>query len=451
MKNKFFEYYAPTDEQIKNIWTNGIIVLDTNMLINLYRYTEKTRNDLFGVLEHYKDRIWIPYQVALEYHRNRISVINKLEVAYNQIVSRIEAENNKFINSLKLDDFKRHPCIDIDSIKKTLLNGVDNIIGNLRQQGDDYPNYINEDEILEKVTNLFANNVGDDFSEDELTKIYKEGKVRYQFQIPPGYKDYDEKKNSGDRRLYGDLIVWNQIIVEASSSCKDIVFVTDDLKEDWWIKECGKTFGPRSELIKEFNEKTGRKILMYKADRFLKYAKDKMAVAVEKGTIEEIKSIRQEDEWSTASSLIERFSNPSTDLLSKIDKPWESASSLIERFSNPSTDLLSKIDKPWESASSLVERFSNPSTDLLSKIDKPWESASSLIERFSNPSTDLLSKIDKPWESASSLVERFSNPSTDLLSKIDKPNSLVSSIIKGRNSFADGTILFCSPFDETKK
>ena len=43
MKKAFFEYYAPTPEEISSIWRNCLLVLDANVLLNLYRYSVSTR------------------------------------------------------------------------------------------------------------------------------------------------------------------------------------------------------------------------------------------------------------------------------------------------------------------------------------------------------------------------------------------------------------------------
>lgn len=40
MKNRFAEYYELPEERIKEIWENSLIVFDTNVLLNLYRYNE---------------------------------------------------------------------------------------------------------------------------------------------------------------------------------------------------------------------------------------------------------------------------------------------------------------------------------------------------------------------------------------------------------------------------
>ena len=64
-------------------------------------------------------------------------------------------------------------------------------------------------------------------------------------------------------KKYGDFIIWKQLIEHAIDTKKNVIFVTDDEKEDWWEEFNGKTIGPRPELSKEFREKTSKLFLMY--------------------------------------------------------------------------------------------------------------------------------------------------------------------------------------------
>ena len=46
MKTKFFEQYSLTDEKLKEIWESGLVVFDTNILLNLYRYNKLVMTSL---------------------------------------------------------------------------------------------------------------------------------------------------------------------------------------------------------------------------------------------------------------------------------------------------------------------------------------------------------------------------------------------------------------------
>ena len=52
-------------------------MLDANVLLNMYTYSIQTREVFLGILNSLADRIWLPYQAAREYHRNRLGIIGK--------------------------------------------------------------------------------------------------------------------------------------------------------------------------------------------------------------------------------------------------------------------------------------------------------------------------------------------------------------------------------------
>ena len=78
MNKHYPEYKRLTLDAINVIWERGVIVLDTNILLNLYRYSEATRDDILSAMEKLKDRLWMPYQVGLEYFNNRINTFTAI-------------------------------------------------------------------------------------------------------------------------------------------------------------------------------------------------------------------------------------------------------------------------------------------------------------------------------------------------------------------------------------
>ena len=98
---------------------------------------------------------------------------------------------------------------------------------------------------------LFKSKVGNPYSKETYEQLENEGKERYKNNIPPGYKDSIKKENK-----YGDYIIWKEIIQFSKEHKKNIIFVTDDKKEDWWNIIHGETIGIRVELRKEFLNET---------------------------------------------------------------------------------------------------------------------------------------------------------------------------------------------------
>jgi hypothetical protein len=116
--------------------------------------------------------------------------------------------------------------------------------------------------------------------------------------VPPGYKDSgkNNKKMYGDLLIdnkYGDLIQWLQIIQKAKSICSNVIFVTDDAKEDWWWQSNGKTIGPRPELVTEFKNKTDFDFYMYTPDNFIRHANEYLNTKVTQKVINEVHEFEQ--------------------------------------------------------------------------------------------------------------------------------------------------------------
>ena len=295
MRKQFAEYYELPKECLNEIWDNSLIVFDTNVLLNLYRYNDETRNEFIKIIKFYKKRLWIPYQVGLEFHRRREDIMRKNAAAYKLLGDSISEQLLKVVDSLSSErDYARHPYINMKDIKNKVERLANTIKKSLEKQEKEHPDYSNGDDTLTTITELYDGQVGDDFAEKDLEMLYKEGEKRYTNKIPPGYCDEKNKKDKGKRSLYGDLIVWKQTILQSKDKKQDVIFVTDDHKEDWWNKVDGK-HSPRKELIKEFLSETGQKILIYDSKRFLEYANRNKELKVSQKTIKEVEKIRTAD------------------------------------------------------------------------------------------------------------------------------------------------------------
>lgn len=294
MKSRFFEHYSLSDEKVKEIWENGLMIFDTNILLNLYRYNKQTCDDLLNYMQSFGDRIWMPYQVGWEYNNNRMEVAYKSQMACEVLSKKLDDDRIALENFFR-QHFHHHPYLQHKEFFKRYdryVNLLKDYLGKLRQNDN---GYFDDDTILEKLGVLYDGRVGDDFSAEDLKAIYSEGKNRYAGKIPPGYKDdTQEKRTAGERHLYGDLIVWKQIIQKAADAGKDVIFVSDDLKEDWMLEFKGRKYGPRKELIKEFHEQTNNhSILIYNQECFLNYANEKFHAALKEETISEVRTVHQ--------------------------------------------------------------------------------------------------------------------------------------------------------------
>jgi len=288
MKNAIKEFIEPTSKEKQQLWEKAVFVFDTNVLLNLYRYSAKTRNSLLAAFESFKERVWIPYQVAYEYMRKRCEVIYETVQRYDQFKKEIDIFTGKAIDTLRLTSVDE----EVSELTRYLIKWLDsNKDRNLLVLSAE------KDEILDKILTIFDGRVGNNIDAAELERIKEEGKGRYEKLIPPGYKD--DKKKKGQEDDNGDLIIWKQIIKYAKENGTGVVYVTHDQKEDWWNIVKGKTIGPRVELRKEFMKETGQEFHMYSMNSFISTYNKMNEVPIDKSAVDEVISLERSDRRNT--------------------------------------------------------------------------------------------------------------------------------------------------------
>ncbi|WP_303204560.1 PIN domain-containing protein [Alistipes finegoldii] len=367
MKNVFSEYYPISKEVINDVWDKGIFCYDANVLLNLYRYSNETRNKIFENIEYFIGKTIMPYQACYEYHKNRRGVEDSLLSSYDEIIKIIEQAANA-LESGDLAKYRKHCALDIDrDIIKPIKSATTKIVNKIKDTKSNHSSFLNVSEIHEKISQLFDGKISDKFSEDELKRIYTEGKSRYDKKIPPGFADYDNKKNKGENSLYGDLIIWKHLIEISKSKNSDIIFVTDDRKKDWWDIHHGQTKGALPELYREFKELTSHNILIYSVEDYMKYAPEHSEIAVPKKVINEIEELRKVDERRknyidlvSYNDIIEKV-NMKTKLLDISEKYKEILKSFNHQ--NPITDY----SKSYQEISKAMDKF-NYNTQYLELI-----------------------------------------------------------------------------------
>ena len=292
MKNLFPGHFKESDESLREVWETSLFVFDANILLNLYRYSDATRNEFLRILTKLKDRTWLPHRAAEEYLNNRLTVIDQQETSYDETVKLIEKLQ------LDLDNARQHPFVGKEVMEKANVVFVE-LCDELKRNKSIHTNRISSDDIKDSIAKIFGNSVGLPYDKNQLEVLISDGEERYKQRIPPGFKDGakagDSEVFSEKCRKYGDLIVWSQAIDKAIEMNKGVVLVTDDKKEDWWEKFKGKTVGPRPELVKEFKDRANQTFHMYQADRFLELAREILGERVSEEIVEEIREVRRRD------------------------------------------------------------------------------------------------------------------------------------------------------------
>ncbi|MFF7108146.1 PIN-like domain-containing protein [Pseudomonas sichuanensis] len=320
MKSSFPGHFASEPSGLKRLWEDSLIVMDANVLLSLYRYSDSTRSEFLEVFKKLNDRLWITHQVGKEYLRNRLKVISDQAKTYDAAIQGLNDLRGNFENP------KQHPFVSAD-VLGNCIKSFELIVGELRSNKERHDAKINDDDIKLRLSEIFDGKVGEPYSDERLEEIIVQGSVRYAEGIPPGFKD--ASKNVGgslEQRLapFGDYIVWLQILDKAKSDKRSVIFVTGDNKEDWWLKQSGRTVGPLPELVSEFVNFTDQKFYMYLPDRFLEHAADFLKQEVPTQAVEEVRESR--DQESVVAPV------PDTEELARLAEAFSKAS--IKRAMN---------------------------------------------------------------------------------------------------------------------
>jgi len=288
MKQEFVWYFRPDIEETKQLWKDGLLTLDANVLLDLYRYHENTRNSILRSIESFKGRLWLSHQTAEEFFRNRAKVIVGSSAGFKQAADELAKLRKTYVSSLEQLQSNRIIATDIvEKLNTSLTGAINQADQEIETARSAFPNYLEQDPILDQLLMHFDGAIGKAFNEEELKVAKTEGERRKKSQVPPGYMD-DGK--DGDRP-YGDYYMWRQILDHAKSQSRPMILVTSERKEDWWERPSGKTIGPRQELLKEAHEYAAQKILIYQTDRFLQFAAELIGSKVDENAVDEIRAI----------------------------------------------------------------------------------------------------------------------------------------------------------------
>jgi len=311
MKELFPGFYPIRSDKI-DLTAETLVAFDANVLLNLYRYPTSASEDILKLMEGLGDKVWLPYHAALEYQRNRLPVIADQKKRFRearQIVEKgitsIEAELAK----LKL--VKRHSTIDIKKLQSDLTTAKESFFSQLDEKENAQRDVTDDDPMRQRLETIFAGRIGAAPTEAWLKGIEKDAEVRYAAKRPPGFCDLSKQGETFThagllyRNELGDLILWRQLLAHAKEKAStQIVFITDDEKEDWWLTiESGgpKRIGSRPELAEEAKREAGVEgFFMLTSEGFTHHFERLLEITLGADTITQVQDVK-----STLSAAME--------------------------------------------------------------------------------------------------------------------------------------------------
>ena len=219
------------------------VYIDTSFLMWLTKIGTPSRKEIFAWLDQtVPNRVHVPVWAAHEYlkHHTSKTLINDFTARCKDIRSfarSIYGELRPFIDE-PIGQRAEDPTT-LRTDMRNALTELESLFDRASNWTKEYPRHANE-------TIAFINSHTPQSSSvyTDLETIGNYADSRLMGSVPPGFKDLRKSRATaqrnesvGDRsdaNTYGDLLLWKEILNHASSVEADaIIFITNDLKNDW--------------------------------------------------------------------------------------------------------------------------------------------------------------------------------------------------------------------------
>ncbi|MBX0352936.1 PIN-like domain-containing protein [Bacillus toyonensis] len=247
---------------------NYCVIFDTNIYLNLYEYAPDTTEFFISLCNLIQDKLVLPSTVKREFDKNHADSLNRQRNKFKNTITNLKKPVNQFEAKLKkqvdiLNTFKIPMISELQAEIKEDIESLTQKLDAYAQEHEGFEEmnrtFLDTDIIFELINNIArANNLLPHLSIDEIYQLCIDGEKRYTNKIPPGYKDGEKKSGV---QAYGDFFIWKEALKFCHENNKNLIFVTDDVKEDWYELENKRRVGFRKELISEFETGTDVKVV----------------------------------------------------------------------------------------------------------------------------------------------------------------------------------------------
>lgn len=304
------------DAERRGFFQDGIIVLDTNVLLSLYEYTETSREEVLSALGQAAGRLWMPYQVGLEFVRGRRSTLESrkraLTDAANEVNKKLMVARKAIVEAknlvcAQLDKYARAPeeIAALEALAED--SAVDEYLAvyqaefkrRLNMLKADHSLALNsldaEDPILPRVAELYGEGVGRQPDDDVLRRRIEEATAfRFPNKIPPGFADSGKDTPI---RSAGDFLLWEELIEHAQKlpeTGRRVLFVSNDTKEDWYETGPGhRGSRPWPSLVDELKRRSGADLRIETPPHFYGGIREFLDVELAEDTYAEIERVSE--------------------------------------------------------------------------------------------------------------------------------------------------------------
>ena len=239
-----FPEYSPRRGDLDGLLGEGCVVFDTSALIDAYGLPTDLRLKFLVVLErlHGLERLWLPHQVALEYHYRKQETVDRLGFYYDELAKQLDRQNSE-------------PSLNIGNEADKLRGLLAEAAKEARRLRKADRHGFNEQRFSQRLESAFSGCVGPAYDDSAYERVVADAEWRYRAGIPPGFED--RGKESGAGNPYGDYVLWRQTLDFAAVDGRPIILISNDSKRDWVVTSKPRKGAPRPELVREMRSKAG--------------------------------------------------------------------------------------------------------------------------------------------------------------------------------------------------
>lgn len=161
MKQLWGHLLPLAEDEVEAIWKEGILTVDSNVLLGRYRYHPETRDALLGALRKFNGRLWLSHQAVAEFVRNRARAayaVDKDLADADGDLSALEAATKKATDDLRgRRPLPREVGQKLKADVEAAIRAPKASVGDVRTR---HAHGASSDEVLHDVPSLFDGCVG---------------------------------------------------------------------------------------------------------------------------------------------------------------------------------------------------------------------------------------------------------------------------------------------------
>lgn len=298
---KGFEEHVYRQLRHEDVIGKALFVFDTNILLNIYRWKKETFQDFIECVGKIgKDNVFVTHQIKSEFFRNRTThafVFTGFSHLGEDLATAARNRCKADFEQHMRGDLKEKLLTELESAFRQLADTVNTIIN---REFQDRLSLLKNDLFLERLASVISN-VYSPFDEARRKALEAEAGQRRNKILADKAAAKNTDKNdvekfpgfSDSEKGYGDYIILHELLTLAQEKGKDIVFVTDEKKDDWFHKVHGRVESIRLNVKRKFID-VSQYLDIWDSPEFIERIAKAKNLKIEDTTVLDVQRVAQE-------------------------------------------------------------------------------------------------------------------------------------------------------------